>query len=235
MEEVKNHSEKSQKYKIGCKGRTRCKTHTPKESTKYHLHKMRAGKEKNSNSISILLGKMIQVAVSLSHHTTGYCEDDDLSENKTTSKTYSVIPWILRQESWLGHYFSCQWSAMLMLQKSGSCTSWSWCFIFVPHYLNVFFIPGISRHLAKFPRHRQYRLCKTLFSDKSCFTSWPYVPRSKLPKLGMAIPPVIRNSFNGYIKPYDWVDDHPLLHGNNGSLDPNNIKGPAGRFLLKAG
>jgi len=43
--------------KKDCKGGTRCKTHTPKESTKYHLHKMRAGKEKNSNSISILLGK----------------------------------------------------------------------------------------------------------------------------------------------------------------------------------
>ena len=25
---------------------------------------------------------------------------------------------------------------------------------------------------------------------------------------------------NGYINPYYWVDDHPLLYGNNGSLDP---------------
>jgi len=57
MEEVKNHSEKSQKYKIDCKGGTRCKTHTPKENTKYHLHKLRAGKDKNSISISILLAK----------------------------------------------------------------------------------------------------------------------------------------------------------------------------------
>ena len=24
----------------------------------------------------------------------------------------------------------------------------------------------------------------------------------------------------GYINPYCWVDDHPLLYGNNGSLDP---------------
>ena len=24
---------------------------------------------------------------------------------------------------------------------------------------------------------------------------------------------------NGYINPYYWVDDHPLLYGNNGSLD----------------
>ncbi len=29
-----------------------------------------------------------------------------------------------------------------------------------------------------------------------------------------------RNPYNGYINPYYWVDDHPLLCGNNGSLDP---------------
>ena len=29
-----------------------------------------------------------------------------------------------------------------------------------------------------------------------------------------------RNPYNGYINPYYWVDDHPLLYGNNGSLDP---------------
>ena len=30
-----------------------------------------------------------------------------------------------------------------------------------------------------------------------------------------------RNPYNGYKKPYYWVDDHPLLYGNNGSLDPS--------------
>ena len=34
------------------------------------------------------------------------------------------------------------------------------------------------------------------------------------------IPPLIGNPYNGYINPYYWVDDHPLLYGNNGSLDP---------------
>ena len=37
------------------------------------------------------------------------------------------------------------------------------------------------------------------------------------------LPPLIRNPYNGYINPYNpyyWVDDHPLLYGNNGSLDP---------------
>ena len=36
----------------------------------------------------------------------------------------------------------------------------------------------------------------------------------------MVIPPLIGNPYNGYINPYYWVDDHPLLYGNNGSLDP---------------
>ena len=38
--------------------------------------------------------------------------------------------------------------------------------------------------------------------------------------IGMVIPPFSRNPYNGYISPYYWVDDHPLLYGNNGSLDP---------------
>ena len=29
---------------------------------------------------------------------------------------------------------------------------------------------------------------------------------------------------NGYINPYYWVDDHPLLYGNNGSLDPRTYE-----------
>ena len=47
-----------------------------------------------------------------------------------------------------------------------------------------------------------------------------YVPWSKVAILGMVIPPLIGNPYNGYINPYYWVDDHPLLYGNNGSLDP---------------
>ena len=46
------------------------------------------------------------------------------------------------------------------------------------------------------------------------------VPWSKVAILGMVIPPFNRNPYNGYINPYYWVDDHPLLYGNNGSLDP---------------
>ncbi len=40
--------------------------------------------------------------------------------------------------------------------------------------------------------------------------------------LGMGdLQPLIGNPYNyEYINPYYWVDDHPLLYGNNGSLDP---------------
>ena len=39
--------------------------------------------------------------------------------------------------------------------------------------------------------------------------------------LGMGdLPRFNRNPYNGYINPYYWVDDHPLLYGNNGSWDP---------------
>ncbi len=33
--------------------------------------------------------------------------------------------------------------------------------------------------------------------------------------------PLIGNPYKGYINPYYWVDDHPLLYGNIGSLDPS--------------
>ena len=38
--------------------------------------------------------------------------------------------------------------------------------------------------------------------------------------IGDGHPTFNRNPYNGYINPYYWVDDHPLLYGNNGSLDP---------------
>ena len=37
----------------------------------------------------------------------------------------------------------------------------------------------------------------------------------------MVIQPLIGNTYNGYINPYYWVDDHPLLYESNGSLDPS--------------
>ena len=40
--------------------------------------------------------------------------------------------------------------------------------------------------------------------------------------LGMGnLQPLVANPYNGYINPYYWVDDHPLLYGSNGSLDPS--------------
>ena len=46
-----------------------------------------------------------------------------------------------------------------------------------------------------------------------------YEPGSKLLVLGMVIQPLIGNPYNGYINPYYWVDDHPLLYGNFMGVD----------------
>ena len=54
------------------------------------------------------------------------------------------------------------------------------------------------------------------------------VPWSRLLRfIGDGHPTFNRNPYNGYINPYYWVDDHALLYGNNGSLDP----GTNGFFL----
>ena len=42
--------------------------------------------------------------------------------------------------------------------------------------------------------------------------------------IGDGHPTLNRNPYNGYINPYYWVDDHPLLYGNNGSLDPSTFQ-----------
>ena len=39
--------------------------------------------------------------------------------------------------------------------------------------------------------------------------------------IGDGHPTFNRNPYNRYINPYYEVDDHPLLYGNNGSLDPS--------------
>ena len=51
------------------------------------------------------------------------------------------------------------------------------------------------------------------------YCSTPNVPGSKLPMLGMVIPTFVGILIMGYINPYNWIDDHPLSYGNNGSLD----------------
>ena len=42
--------------------------------------------------------------------------------------------------------------------------------------------------------------------------------------IGDGHPTFNRNPYSGYINPYYWVDDHPLLYGHNGSLDPGTYK-----------
>ena len=42
--------------------------------------------------------------------------------------------------------------------------------------------------------------------------------------IGDGHPTFNRNPYNGYINPYYKVDDHPLLYGNNGRLDPGTYE-----------
>ena len=42
--------------------------------------------------------------------------------------------------------------------------------------------------------------------------------------IGDGHPTFNRNPYNGYINPYYWVDDHPLLYGTIGSLDPSTYQ-----------
>ena len=48
----------------------------------------------------------------------------------------------------------------------------------------------------------------------------PMCAMVKSRSIGDGHPTFNRNPYNGYINPYYWVDDHPLLYGSNGSLDP---------------
>ena len=95
-----------------------------------------------------------------------------------------------------------------------------------------FLLPWISKKLELICRDplkmevpfcggNQTRCFKKLHSRLLVVFPHPSEPGSKLVVLGTAIPPLIGNPYNGYINPYYWVDDHPLLYGNNGSLDPS--------------
>ena len=52
-----------------------------------------------------------------------------------------------------------------------------------------------------------------------------YVPGSKLLVLGIVIPPLIGNPYNGYINPYYWVDEFIPTIGKQWELiDPSTYE-----------
>ena len=83
--------------------------------------------------------------------------------------------------------------------KSWKCTSYQ-----LERYMKVFFYESI-RIFQPFDGPPQKK--QVCHGQKSRF-------------FGDGHPAFNRNPYNGYINPYYWVDDHPLLYGNNGSLDP---------------
>ena len=56
------------------------------------------------------------------------------------------------------------------------------------------------------------------------FLETPICATVKSRYIGDGHPTLNRNPYNGYINPYYWVDDHPLLYGNTGSLDPGTYE-----------
>ena len=81
-------------------------------------------------------------------------------------------------------------------------------------HVSGYILMHVSCQISKNKSHRPSG------QKENAFVPWSiYVPWSKVAILGMVIPPLIgiRNPYNGYINPYYWVDDHPLLYGNNGS------------------
>ena len=62
--------------------------------------------------------------------------------------------------------------------------------------------------------------------EKAPMFIWARVDQLLVLGMGDLQPLINRESlYNyGYINPYYWVDDHPLLYGNIGSLDPSTYK-----------
>ncbi len=88
----------------------------------------------------------------------------------------------------------------------------------VGYFLQVF-LTGLHSVPEKSENHSCLGVVQT--------TSIPLSDGSKIsvPKkqdIGHGHPTFNRNPHNGYINSYYWVDDHPLLYGNNGSLDPTS-------------
>ena len=83
-------------------------------------------------------------------------------------------------------------------------------------------LPDVAVRLSNNGRTTSQSLGTTCLAKVNTKILRPHEPGSKLVVLGMGdLPPFIGNPYNGYINPYYWVDDHPLLYGNNGSLDPS--------------
>ena len=99
----------------------------------------------------------------------------------------------------------------------------SFCFLKAPCSSSILlnWIYGTGKNSPSSRHQKKPRFSRAFVWSKVTVGGWLrwflYVPWSKVAILGMVIPPLTGNPYNWYIKPYYWVDDHPLLYGNNGS------------------
>ena len=147
------------------------------------------------------------------------------------SKTWLCSP-LFVEDSHFDLYSPKGWNQHLVLIFPGfDQLGWNFRLHLSSDVMPLLWKVGVGEILDHLPQvvWKDLCYCKSSESAKcSC------EPGSKLVVLGMAIPPLIGNPYNGYINPYYWVDDHPLLYGNNGSLDPSTCKG-LGDCLLGVG
>ena len=109
---------------------------------------------------------------------------------------FRLVPWIL---------------------SSPDLFSWRWWETPVPQSLPTMVLGGNMTSGGR----------KQLFFCREKFKGWmihPIISICAMVKsrcIGDGHPTFNSNPYNGYINPYYWVDDHPPLYGNNGSLDPS--------------
>ena len=105
-------------------------------------------------------------------------------------------------------------------------------------FLNGHVASRLSRHVDAVGDPRVHKIGTRFPSvDQLIRAAWPptlpwmICAMVKSRYIGDGHPTFNRNPYNGYINPYYWVDDPPLLYGNNGSLDP----GTYGRLVAPLG
>ena len=125
-------------------------------------------------------------------------------QNSVNHQLYSVMkcPWLRKVGKATGKHSNMSIPGFLLEM---------FCVLF--HYSCSSGVPELEPHFfSRFLRIYTW-LCHCSCRCPCCF--------SRYCLLGMVIPPLTGNPYNGYINPYFWVDDHPPITWKHGSLDPS--------------
>ena len=133
--------------------------------------------------------------------------------------------WLLSMEELRGISW---WKKICLFESVSLILRWTWCSpINSSRNQCLKLCKAYNKHICRF-----YLILGYSSQKKQPYCSWWTVNsgwrvdmsqgRSTPWSLGMAnLQPLRGNPYKGYINPYYWVDDHPLLYGNIGNLDPS--------------